>query len=414
MPTLSASNRSQLSYKLEGTYPTNFGVPQGGNGTYLNMTGEDLDYAVKTEQSKQIRYDRQVLDVVQVGASSQGGFNFEQQFKEYDPMIEGVMQSTFTEYGVNGLGAAIADVTLASLSITAGAATSGASIFTSLEKGQWFSVKPPGGASTAVKNYFKGRAFRLSTVTAPTTTVLTLDPATPINTSIAGTDLDGASIYSARMTNASVMKSYTLEAGHLDVTQFRQYTGMIPSKMDLKLAVGSIVTGRFEFMGKSMNLLQASSMGTPVASMLFTPANATRGVFDVFEGGAALSATTYVKSADLMLDNSLRIQDAVGVFGAAGIAAGQIKFTGKLEVYFADEVMYNKLLSGAESSFSLPIMDVEGNGYVFYIPRLKYTSAKMGTQGLDQDNMLSMEFSAIMDNTPTSSTYQKTAAIYRV
>ena len=415
MPTLSASNRSQLGYKLEGTYPTNFGVLQGGNGTYLNMVSEDLSYDIKTERSKQIRSDRQVLDSVQVGASAMGGFAFEQQFKEYDPFIEGVMQSSFTEFGVNGLGAAIANVTLASLSITAGAATSGASIFTALDKGQWISVKPPVGASAEVKAYFKGRAFRLNTVTAPTTTVLTLANATPINTSIAGTSLDGASIYSCRMTNASVMKSYSLEVGHLDISRFRQYLGMVPSKLDLKLTVGSIVTGRFEFVGKEMApLVTSTGLGTPAASQTYTPTNATRGVFDMFEDGASVSATTYIKSGDITIDNKIRSQDAIGVFGAAGLAAGQISVTGKLQVYFADETIYNKFIAGAASSLAIPLMDVDGNGYVIYIPRLKYTAVKVATSGLDQDNMLDMEFDGLMDTTATSSTYQKTVAIYRV
>ena len=79
MPQLSASNRSQLAYMLEGVYPSNFGVLQSGNGTKLNMLSESLDYTIKNESSKQIRSDRQTPDVVQVSASAQGGFAFEQQ-----------------------------------------------------------------------------------------------------------------------------------------------------------------------------------------------------------------------------------------------------------------------------------------------------------------------------------------------
>jgi len=415
MPTLSASNRSQLGYKLEGTYPTNFGVLQGGNGTYLNMLSEDLNYDIKNERSKQIRSDRQVLDNVQVGASAMGGFAFEQQFKEYDPFIEGVMQNTFTAYGTAGLGTTVATLTLASGTITAGVAPTGGSAFTTLQKGQWFTVKPDVGATQTVKDYFAGRAFRVSPTVAPTSTIITLDAATPINTTIAGASLSNAALSSSYMYNGSVMKSYSLEVGHLDINQFRQYLGMIPSKLDLKLSVGAIVTGRFEFMGKAMGpLVGTTGLGTPVASQTFTPANATRGVFDMFEGGTSVSATTYIKSGDITIDNKIRIQDAVGVFGAAGLAAGQLAVSGKLQVYFADATVYNKFISGAASSLSIPLMDVDGNGYVISIPRLKYTAVKTATQGLDQDNMLDMEFDGLMDTSATSPTYQKTIAIYRV
>jgi len=410
MPSLSSSNRSQLNYKLEGTYPTGFGVPQGGNG----MTSETLDATPKYETSKQIRSDRQTVDAVLISASAQGGFNFEAQFKEYDPFIEGVFQNVFTAYGTAGVGAAVATLTLASGTVTAGVAPTGNDAFTGLSKGQWFTIKPAAGASQAVKDYFKSRPFRVSNATAPSTTVITLDAVTPIDTAKAGTSLSGASISSSRMYNANTMKSYTLEVAHEDIGQYRQYVGMIPSKMDMKLSVGSIVTGMFDFMGQSFNLLQATSMGTPTAPQGYTPANATKGVFDVFENGASVGLTTFIKSADFSFDNSLRAQEAVGVFGNAGVAAGTIKVTGKLEVYFADQTIYQKVLTGNSSSMTIPILDVDGNGYVWHFARTKYTAAKVNTGGLDQDNMLSVDFMAVLDVDPTSSTYQKTAACYRV
>ena len=67
-----------------------------------------------------------------------------------------------------------------------------------------------------------------------------------------------------------------------------------------------------------------------------------------------------------------------------------------------------------ETSFSIPVMDKDGNGYVIYLPRVKYTAAKVNATGLDQDNMLSLDFMALMDTSATSATYLKTFAIYRV
>jgi hypothetical protein len=415
MPSLSSSNRSQLSYKLEGTYPTNFGVMQGGNGTLLGMTSETLDATYKQESSKEIRSDRQTPDIVQVSASSQGGFGFEHKYREYDPFIQGVLQQDFTAYGTAGVSASIATLTLASGTITAGVAPTGSDAFSGLQKGQWFSIIPPAGASDVVKLYLAGRPFRVSTVTAPTTTVITLDTATPIDTSKAGVAISAGFIATSRATNGNTMKSYTIEVQHADISVFRQYTGMVPSKMDLKLSVGSIVTGTFDFMGKGFVLATTTGMGgSPVASQTFTPANATKGVFDIFENGASIGVTTFIKSADFTIDNTLRAQEAIGVFGNAGIAAGTMKITGKLEVYFADTVIYAKLLNGAASSLSIPILDVDGNGYVYYFPRIKYTAAKVNAGGLDQDNMLSMDFQALPDITTGSPTLGVSVVIYRV
>lgn len=414
MPVLSSSNRSQLSAKLEGVYPTNFGSLQGGNGTLMNMLSESLNYDVKTEQSKQLRSDRGVADIVQVGASSMGGFGFEAQYKEYDPFIEGVMQSTYTVYGTLGVSASIATLTLAAGTITAGVAPTGNDAFTNLKKGQWFRIVPPAGATQIVKDYFAGRAFRVSTITAPTATIITLDAATPINTAVAGTTVSAGFITSSRVENGNTMRSWSIEVQHGDITQFRQYLGMIPSKMDLKLASGSIVTGNFDFMGKGFSLVQATGMGSAAAAQTYTPANATRGVFDLFENGVSINSLTFIKSADITIDNTLRIQDAVSVFGAAGIASGTFNCSGKLEVYFAEHTIYQKMLNNTESSLSVPILDIAGNGYVYYFPRIKYKSAKVGTGGQDQDNMLSMEFQALPDATVGSDTFGKTCVIYRV
>lgn len=416
-PVLAASNRGQLAYKLEGTYPTNFGVPQGGNGTNLNMLSESLDYGVKTEQSKQIRSDRSVPDIVQVSATSQGGFGFEHQYREYDTFIEGVMQNPFTVYGTLGISASMSGtLTMTSPTVlTASVATAGADLFTTLDKGQWISIIPAPAASAAVKEYLSRRAFRLSGAVAATSTVLTLDAATPMDTAIVTAPLAiGWKVSSSRVANGNVMKSYTLEVAHGDIGQFRQYTGMIPSKMEAKLSVGAIVSGSFEFMGKSFNLLQATSMGTVNPVQSFTPANATRGVFDILENGASVSATTYIKSCDLMIDNSLRVQDACGVFGAAGIAAGTMNITAKLEVYFADQSIYGKLLNNTATSLSVPILDNEGNGYVYYFPRMRYTSAKVAVGGLDQDVTLQMDAQALPDTVIGSPTFGKSVVIYRV
>jgi len=414
MPTLAASNRTQLAYKLEGSYPTNFGALQSGNGTLVRITGETLDFQIKSEQSKELRSDRQVTDSILVGASAQGGFGFEVSYKEYDWLLESLAQSTYTAFGTGGVGTAVASITLAAGLITAGTAPTGNDAFTTLAKGQWFSVRPAANATQTVKDYFYGRVFRVSTVTPPTSTAITLDAATQINTAIGGTTLSNAQITTSKLVNGTAMKSYSLEVGHLDINQFRQYLGMIVSKVDMKIGVGSIITGTADFMGKTMALAQTTNMGTVAASQSFSPANAVKGVFDIFEGGSSITATTYIKSADMSFDNTLRSQEAVGVLGAAGIAAGTNKVTGKLECYFADATMYNKFINNTETSVAIPVLDTSGNGYVLVFPRVKYTAGKVNSTGLDQDNMMSLDFQASMDNDATSSTYQKTYAIYRV
>jgi hypothetical protein len=417
MSELASSNRAQARYKLEGEYPTNFGVTMtAGNGTNVNMTSETLTFDQKYEMSKVLRSDRSPAGHTLVSVSSAGALNVEHQYREFDPFYESVMGNVFTAYGTDGVSAEI-DLTLASGTITAGSATSGADAFTTLHKGQWVSLIPPAGATTAVKEYFRRRAFRLHLTTAPTSTVITLDATTPINTTIAGTDGSDFKIATSRLYTGTRMWSYNLEVAHEDVDVFRLYRGQIPGKINWKLTIGQIVAGSIEFMGKDMDALgDATFMGTPVAVQPFGQANATRGVFDIIEGTASISATTYIKSGEFTIDGSLRMQDAIGVLGAAGIAPGTFRVGGTLEVYFANKVMYQKFLDGNKSSLCIPILDNDGNGYVYYFPYVTYTAAKVNATGQDQDAVLSMSFECDYDavSSGADTTANKVCAIYRV
>lgn len=412
--TLASSGRSQLALKLEGVYPNNFGVIQAGNGTVLARVTDNLSSDITTVESKTLRSDRQIAGLTQTDLAVQGSIDVEHIYKEYDALLQNVYQQDYTVYGTNGVSGPIA-ITPAANSLTAGAAPTGNDAWTTLHKGQWFKIIPPAGATQAVKDYLKRQPFRVSLATPPTATVITVDPSTPVNTTIVGTvSIAGCAIATSHATNGTTVKSYSLEVGHLDIGQFRQYTGMVTGKFSLKLDPGAIVTGSFEFMGKDHMLKQATGMGTPTASQTFTPANATKGVFDILENGTLLSVSTYLKSGEFTIDNTLRDQNAVGVFGSAGIGVGTLRCTGKLSVYFTDATMYQKVLDSTASSLCIPVLDKDGNGYVYFFPNITYTAVKPETGGTDADSMLNIDWTASIDSSVGNAWSAKTAMIYRV
>lgn len=303
---LSTSSRAQLSYIQE----TVFGqTPTAGNGSALRFTGESLAFKLKTESSKEIRPDRQITDLIQVGADASGGFNFELSFLEYDALMQAALQGTW-------------------------------------------------------------------------------DTATnPANTS-------------GRLVNGTTQRSFTLEKAFSDVGQVFAYRGMVASKMSLDLKSGSILTGSFEFTGKDSVRATATTLpGTLAASHTNDTMNCVKGVGTILEGGIPL-ANTFVKSLKLDLDNAVRAQDAVGVFGTAGVASGTLKVTGTLEVYFADGALYDKFLNNTATSLSFKALDGAGNGYTFTLPKMKYSDGKINAGALDQDVMVSLPFQALLD--PTS------------
>lgn len=386
MPTAS-SNRVALRYILESAFGT---TPATGNPNNLRITGESLAFALQTESSKEIRSDRQVTDLVQVGASASGGLNFEMSYKEFDPLLEAVFMSSWTVYGTNGVGTALAlTIDSAAGTLTAGTAPTGNDAFSNLAVGQFFRLAAPSDAAD-------GAILRVASRTA---TAITVAAATPIPGTGSRPSVAGCTISTSRLANGATMRAFTIEKAMEDVNQFFAYRGMNASKLSMSFQSGSIVTGSLDFMGKdSLRSGSTTLPGTPVQSATYDVVNAVSGVGNILENGSPL-AGTFIKSLKFDLDNKLRGQDAIGVLGYAGIAPGTLAVSGEMEVYLADGSMYDKFINNTASSVIWTMKDNAGNGYAITMPKVKYADAKVQAGGLDQDVMLSMPFTALMDAT---------------
>lgn len=384
---LASSNRAQLRFIKESTFGT---IPGAGNPNNLRMTGESLAFSISTQTSQELRSDRMTTDLIQVGASASGDINFELSYREYDPLFEAVMQNTWTVFGTNGVSAVVpTSATFAANTLTAGAATSGANAFTNLALGQWVKIA---GSSISGQNKWA----QVSKTVAPTTTVLTFE-GTPF-TDLTGNGGAAVTVSSSRLTNGVIQNSYTLERELADVAQFFAYRGMVANTLSLQFASGSVVGGSVGFMGKDAVRAASTQLpGSPVASKTHDVMNAVAGVGDILENGAALTGT-FIKSVDLQISNNTRAQDAIGILGAAGVASGTLEVTGTMEVYLADGTMYDKFLNNTASSLSLRVNDGSLNGYVITLPKIKYGDARVAAGAKDQDVMLSMPFTALMDS----------------
>jgi hypothetical protein len=383
---LATSNRAKVRYIKESTFGT---IPGAGNPNDVRFTGESLAYSIKTDTSKEIRSDRQVTDLVQTGASASGGINFELSYGEFDTLLEAFLQGAWSTFGVNGVGVAIpTSATFAAGTLTAGAATSGASIFTNLRKGQWVKVT---GSTIPGQNIYA----QVSTTVSPTSTVLTFE-GTPF-TGLTGAGGAAVILQSLQLINGTTESSWTIERALNDVNQFFAYRGMSPDKLSLKFASGAITTGSLDFQGKDSVRAGATQLpGTPVVSKTYDVMNAVSGVGNVMEGGAALTGT-FIKSMDLNVGNKLRARDAIGTLGAVSIGSGTLEVAGTIEVYLNDGTLYDKFINNTSSSIALRTSDGAGNGYIINLPKIKYGDAKVVAGGLDSDVMLSMPFTAIYD-----------------
>lgn len=395
-----STSRVQLRYMKEAT----FGVtPVTGNGRKLRMVGESLNYDLTKDASKEIRADRQVAGATTVDAQAAGGVNFHMQYAEYDQLIEGALMSTFTAFGTNGVGATFT-MTATTTTITASVATSGSSIFTSLQPGQWFRLTAPSDPND-------GLWLRNSLSVAATTTVITLDASTP---AVAAVGVANCKLATSRLTNGITEASFSMEKEFADVVQFFTYTGMEVSKMTVNFAAAALTDGSFDFMGKKAVRNTATQMpGTVTASNTYEIQNGVRGIGQLWEGTVPLSGT-YVKTLTLVVDNSLRGQKALGNLGNVGIGAGDFKGTGTMEVYFASGTQYDKFLNDTYTQIIVACQDSSGYGYVLTAPRVLLTKAKLVAGGKNQDAMLQFDIEFFSDDANAAAALQKTLFIDRL
>lgn len=387
----------QLRYITESVLGV---IPGAGNGVNLRMTSPTMKAAVSTVVSKEIRSDRLSTGLTRSDLNVDGGFNFEFSGKEYDPMLESLIGNPFVHYGTLGIGTVFA-ATTAATTVTAAVAPTTTSAFTNLALGSWFKLVPPTGSSTAIKDYFADKWFKTHSATAATTTVITLDPSTPIAAPGLVTAIAGYAVSQSSMSNGSILKSFTTEYAMTDVAQFLTFPGMRANSMDLSMEVGSIITGSFDFLGMS-HTIQATTLlpGSPVASQVLEPMNSVTDVGAIYEAGTSLlTSTSFIKSVKLKISNGLRAQKAIGVFGTAGIGVGELELSGSMEVYFQDATYYNKWLAATTTSFAFGMADSLGNGYMIELDKVQFKDGALNAGGRTEDVMLSLPFSAFFSPT---------------
>jgi hypothetical protein len=385
---LAVSNRAALRYLQE----TNFGViAASGPNTAIRFTGEGINFGINKDRSKEIRSDRSVADLFSVAADVNGPARFELSYREYDAWLEAVFQGTWGVYGTAGIGTAFSG-TFTSTTITAGAAPTGSSAFTTLAKGQWFRLNAPAQPDD-------GKWFMVSRSVAPTSTVLTVDTLTPLAGT--GSGIAGCTLATSRLTNGTTQRSFTIERQLLDVGQYFAYRGCVFNKLSLSFKAGAAVGGSFDVMGKDALRNTATNLpGGTTASQTYDVMNSVNNVGNIYEGGAAL-ANTFVQSLDLMIDNNLRGQKAIGTLGNAGIASGTQVVTGKVQIYLADGTLYDKFINNTASSLTVRVADGSGNGYAVTLPKTRYTNVSIAAGSIDTDVMLSADVQAVVD--PTTS-----------
>ncbi len=369
---MSDANQVALRKLAESTWNTT----PGSAMTDVRFTSESLNFEIDNTQSQEIRSDRQVTDLVQTGANSNGDVAVEFSYGAHDDFIESALQSTFS----TAFDHADTDISADSADDSFNAA--GGDFATTLVTGQWIYVS---GFTEAVNN-----GWHQIGSTTPTASKIIVT--TNLTTEVAG---DSVTIKSSKIRTGTTRKSFTLEKNFIDKTQFLAFRGMEVSQMQASVAAGEIMTGAFSFIGGSATRAGATA-GTGAANAAST-ANVLNGVGNIgaiLEGGSALSGV-YITRVGFSVNNNTRGLAAIGTLGNVDLGHGEANITGEISMYFEDGDIYDKFIAGTESALSFEAADSAGNRMHFDFPRIKYATAPVPTPGSNQDVFLNATFQAI-------------------
>jgi len=191
-------------------------------------------------------------------------------------------------------------------------------------------------------------------------------------------------------------KYFSFEDAANDIAQFRLFTGMAVSTLNVSIAPNQMVTGTFDLVGKTMTQAgtTASTGGAPTASSTNAPFDSYSGT--ITDGGSGLAIVT---SLDFSLTNSFAPTFVIGSDSAQQLEFGRAIVEGTMTVYYEDETLINKFLNETESSLSVSVDDPTGaSTYTFEFPRVKYNGAAVPVQN-PASRLITIPFVSLYDTT---------------
>lgn len=260
--------------------------------------------------------------------------------------------------------------------------------------------------ATAVDNDF----VRILSIAAHT---LTLDRVPTGWTADAGTGKTLQVFLGDFLTNASTLRSNTIERQYLDHSPvtYEYLRGQALDKFAVTADASKIATYVKSYVGadgivQTTRFAGATDIAAPTNDVLNTAANVGRIGF----AGANITGPNFVTSAKFDFTNNLRRQMAVGSVGAVGIGNGEFVVSGTLSTYFGDKTVLDKIMNNTLTSFDIRLgrTDVNNQSLVFDFPSIKLSSGSPSVSGKNADVMLAANFQAIRD-----ATYGYTASIGR-
>lgn len=198
--------------------------------------------------------------------------------------------------------------------------------------------------------------------------------------------------------NGVTYQPFFVERGHTDANQYFKFVGMACNTLSLAFADQADVTGTYGFVGLTSQLDQAIETGATYAEQTTNPVFSTvTNVAEITIDGGVLD-DCFVKEMTLDINNNVTPKTGIGILGACETKAHRLSITGSISMYFEDEQMYTRLLSGTAFSITWTLTDGLGNSYKFILPKVKLDADAINVTGEADEVMDEATYVALYDD----------------
>ena len=388
---MSEANLATIAKIAEVTLGTTPGSPEL---TTITFSGETLKNSIETVVSQAIRSDRQIDDLVKVGSSPDGGYDFELNYGDYDEELRGALGAAAWNNHSQALGDVAFDSSAQTLVNTGGE-------YSDVVAGALLTIA---NAEDSGNNGDK----RVVSVSSDGNTV-TFAAGSIISTNANDTTADTAQV---AIVNGILKPGMTIEKGVTNTagTKFFQiYTGMVVDTLSLNIESRAILTGSVGFigMGRALGTATIDTSGTYTAPISNPVMNGTSNIGSITVDG--VTATEKFKSLSIDITNNLRGKDAMGTEGNFDIGTGTFNLTGTLSAYFLNNDFLTRIDANTSFALELTVTDNDSDAYNFFLPNCKPVNGDPAITAINTDVMIDTEYQAIR-----SAVYDITFAITKL
>lgn len=377
--TEASANLMDLGYKAESTY----GTEAVGNFNRFRYTQESLKRTGSTISSKEIRSDRQIADLILTDVGAAGSVSFELSYGAFDDLWKALFMASAwsTPHSITGT----------TLSITAATHT----------------IADSGTAFTVANGYAVGLLVRITGSTAGNNGIYRIatraDGSLVIDTTSGDFTADESANAALKIelgsyiTAGSTFQSFTIckQDTEASGSAFQEvFTGMAVESATLRIGVGNILTGSFNFVGKNSSVGGTARTFVDISGADQDVMNAISD-FDMNVNGTDIDVVTEM---NWQLKNNLRARKVVGTLGAKSIALGNVEGSGTTTGLVSGIGDYQQWIDFVDSTNILKF--TKGTkAYAIDHPRVKYSDGGTSNSGVNTDLSLALSFVTLRDST---------------